>query len=177
MPVGLGKDFLVILNDNQMSISKNVGAISAYLNRTFTGEFIRGCGRKPDNSGRDSSYRTRHPEARASGRRTGQGADSPRSTVRRTRLPLWRTYRWPQLRTPDSDARKRIENGGPVLLHVITKKGLGYEPAIKNPGLVSCLSAVCARDGSAREEGGSSFVYPDCHGVRWLSLARRISGS
>ena len=36
---GLGKDFLVVLNDNQMSISKNVGAISAYLNRTFTGEF------------------------------------------------------------------------------------------------------------------------------------------
>ena len=28
-----------ILNDNQMSISKNVGAISSYLNRTFTGEF------------------------------------------------------------------------------------------------------------------------------------------
>jgi 1-deoxy-D-xylulose-5-phosphate synthase len=36
---GLGKDFLVILNDNQMSISKNVGAISAYLSRTITGEF------------------------------------------------------------------------------------------------------------------------------------------
>ncbi|MGH7209748.1 MAG: 1-deoxy-D-xylulose-5-phosphate synthase N-terminal domain-containing protein, partial [Nitrospiraceae bacterium] len=36
---GLDKDVLVILNDNQMSISKNVGAISAYLNRTFTGEF------------------------------------------------------------------------------------------------------------------------------------------
>ena len=28
----------MILNDNQMSISKNVGAISAYLNRTITGE-------------------------------------------------------------------------------------------------------------------------------------------
>ena len=39
MPVGSGKDFLVVLNDNQMSISKNVGSISAYLNRTFTGEF------------------------------------------------------------------------------------------------------------------------------------------
>ena len=35
----LSKDLLVILNDNQMSISKNVGAISAYLNRTITGEF------------------------------------------------------------------------------------------------------------------------------------------
>ena len=37
---GLQKDLLVILNDNQMSISPNVGSLSAYLNRTFTGEFI-----------------------------------------------------------------------------------------------------------------------------------------
>src|SRR5438445_2523360 len=37
---GLQKDLLVILNDNQMSISRNVGSLSAYLNRTFTGEFI-----------------------------------------------------------------------------------------------------------------------------------------
>ncbi|MEK6602895.1 MAG: 1-deoxy-D-xylulose-5-phosphate synthase N-terminal domain-containing protein, partial [Nitrospirota bacterium] len=36
----LHKNLLVILNDNQMSISKNVGSLSAYLNRTFTGEFM-----------------------------------------------------------------------------------------------------------------------------------------
>ena len=35
----LERDLVVILNDNQMSISKNVGAISAYLNRTITGKF------------------------------------------------------------------------------------------------------------------------------------------
>src|SRR2546427_5683571 len=34
------KDLLVILNDNQMSISRNVGSLSAYLNRTFTGECV-----------------------------------------------------------------------------------------------------------------------------------------
>ena len=33
---GTNKDFIVVLNDNQMSISKNVWAISAYLNRTLT---------------------------------------------------------------------------------------------------------------------------------------------
>jgi len=33
---GLQKDLLVILNDNQMSISPNVGSLSAYLNRTYT---------------------------------------------------------------------------------------------------------------------------------------------
>ena len=35
----LGTDLIVILNDNEMSISKNVGAISSYLSRIITGEF------------------------------------------------------------------------------------------------------------------------------------------
>lgn len=34
----LRKDMIVVLNDNEMSISKNVGAISAYLNRLMTGK-------------------------------------------------------------------------------------------------------------------------------------------
>ena len=34
----LKKDLIVILNDNEMSISPNVGALSAYLNRILTGE-------------------------------------------------------------------------------------------------------------------------------------------
>ncbi len=34
----LKKDMIVILNDNEMSISKNVGALSAYLNRILTGQ-------------------------------------------------------------------------------------------------------------------------------------------
>ncbi|GAF82264.1 unnamed protein product, partial [marine sediment metagenome] len=33
------KDFIVILNDNEMSISPNVGALSAYLSRIITGQF------------------------------------------------------------------------------------------------------------------------------------------
>ncbi len=37
----LKKDLIVILNDNEMSISENVGALSAYLNRILTGEFYR----------------------------------------------------------------------------------------------------------------------------------------
>ena len=54
---GLGKDFLVILNDNQMSISKNVGAISSYLNRTFTGEFYTKMRKKPGSRFGRSPYR------------------------------------------------------------------------------------------------------------------------
>ncbi|MDI6801003.1 MAG: 1-deoxy-D-xylulose-5-phosphate synthase [Thermodesulfovibrionales bacterium] len=37
----LKKDLIVILNDNEMSISPNVGALSVYLNKVLTGTFYR----------------------------------------------------------------------------------------------------------------------------------------
>ncbi len=36
----IDQDLIVILNDNEMSISRNVGALSSYLNRLMTGEFV-----------------------------------------------------------------------------------------------------------------------------------------
>ena len=35
------KDLIIILNDNEMSISPNVGAMAAYLNRIMTGQLVR----------------------------------------------------------------------------------------------------------------------------------------
>jgi len=34
------RDLIVVLNDNEMSISPNVGALSSYLNRLMTGQFV-----------------------------------------------------------------------------------------------------------------------------------------
>jgi len=36
----IDRDLIVILNDNEMSISPNVGALSSYLNRLMTGQFV-----------------------------------------------------------------------------------------------------------------------------------------
>jgi len=36
----IDQDLIVILNDNEMSISRNVGALSSYLNRLMTGQFV-----------------------------------------------------------------------------------------------------------------------------------------
>ena len=36
----LNKDLVVILNDNEMSIAENVGALSSFLSRTITSEFV-----------------------------------------------------------------------------------------------------------------------------------------
>lgn len=131
---GLGKDFLVILNDNQMSISKNVGAISAYLSRTITGEFY---GRVREETGQllgkiphigsDIQKLARRAEELA------KGAILPGLLFEE----LGFQYSGPIDGHNFEHLLPTIENAlkmkGPVLLHVITKKGLGYEPAMKNP--------------------------------------------
>ena len=131
---GLGKDFLVILNDNQMSISKNVGAISSYLNRTFTGEFYGKMReetgqllRKIPHIGSDVQKWARRAEELA------KGAILPGLLFEE----LGFTYTGPIDGHNFEHLLPTLENvlkmKGPVLLHVITKKGLGYEPAVKNP--------------------------------------------
>src|SRR5215467_1792806 len=131
---GLGKDFLVILNDNQMSISKNVGAISSYLNRTFTGEFYTKMReetghllRKIPHIGYDVEKLARRAEELA------KGAILPGLLFEE----LGFQYAGPidghnfDHLLPTLDNVLKLK--GPVLLHLITKKGLGYEPAVKNP--------------------------------------------
>ena len=131
---GLGKDFLVILNDNQMSISKNVGAISSYLNRTFTGEFYTKMReetgqllRKIPHIGSDMKKLARRAEELA------KGAILPGLLFEE----LGFQYAGPidghnfDHLLPTLDNVLKLK--GPVLLHLITKKGLGYEPAVKNP--------------------------------------------
>ena len=131
---GLGKDFLVILNDNQMSISKNVGAISSYLNRTITGDFY---GRMREETGQllgkiphigqDMQKWARRAEELA------KGAILPGLLFEE----LGFRYAGPIDGHNFEHLLPTLENvlkmKGPVLLHVVTKKGLGYEPAVNNP--------------------------------------------
>lgn len=131
---GQGRNFLVILNDNQMSISKNVGAISAYLSRTFTGEFYT---KVRDETGHLLRAIPRiGQEMEKIAKRAGELAKG-------LILPgllfeeLGFQYAGPidghnfDHLLPTLDNAIRLK--GPTLLHVITQKGLGYKPAAKNP--------------------------------------------
>ena len=131
---GLNRDLLVILNDNQMSISKNVGAISAYLNRTITGEFFdrvteetkRVLGKMPH-----------------IGEQVQRLAGRAQELVKGLLLPgllfeeLGFRYVGPIDGHQFEHLLPTLENvlklEGPTLLHVVTKKGLGYGPAMDDP--------------------------------------------
>mgnify|MGYP003487947224 FL=1 len=131
---GTNKDFIVVLNDNQMSISKNVGAISAYLNRTFTGEFYARMReetgqllRKIPHIGLEVQKIARRAEELA------KGAILPGLLFEE----LGFQYAGPIDGHNFEHLLPTLENvlkmKGPVLLHVITKKGLGYQAAMDNP--------------------------------------------
>ncbi len=130
----LQKNLVVILNDNQMSISKNVGAISAYLNRMMTGEF---CTR--------IQQETNHILGMVPhiGEPVKKIANRAQELAKGLVLPgllfeeLGFRYVGPIDGHNFEHLLPTLQNvltlNGPTLLHVITKKGLGYGPAMKDP--------------------------------------------
>jgi 1-deoxy-D-xylulose-5-phosphate synthase len=150
---GLGKDFLVILNDNQMSISKNVGALSAYLSRTFTGEFY-----------------TKVREETAHFLRAIPRIGQEMQKIARRAEELAKGLILPGLLFEELGFRyvgpidghnfehllPTLENvlklKGCTLLHVITKKGLGYTPAEKNPVWFHACPAFVRETGEASKK-------------------------
>ena len=145
----LAKDMVVILNDNQMSISRNVGAISAYLNRTFTGEFYTRL-REETSQFLETIPQIGEPVKRMAIRaeELAKGMILPGLLFEE----LGFRYVGPidghnfEHLLPTLDNVLKLK--GPTLLHVITKKGLGYEPAMKNPVWFHACPAFDAPTGS-----------------------------
>jgi 1-deoxy-D-xylulose-5-phosphate synthase len=169
---GLNRDFTVILNDNQMSISKNVGAISAYLNRTFTGEFYT---RVKEETGH---FLRAIPHI---GEEMQKMARRAEELAKGLILPgllfeeLGFRYVGPIDGHNFEQLLPTLENvlklKGPTLLHVITKKGTGYPPAMKNPVWFHACPAFVRETGEpAKKAPRSSYTQ---HAVNTLiKLAR-----
>ena len=144
----LKKDFVVILNDNQMSISRNVGAISAYLNRTFTGEFYTRLREET------SHFLENIPQIGEPVKRMAMRAEE---LAKGLLLPglLFEELGFRYVGPIDghnfehlfSTLDNVLKLKGPSLLHVITKKGLGYQPAMDNPVWFHACSAFDLKTG------------------------------
>ncbi|MGE5299492.1 MAG: 1-deoxy-D-xylulose-5-phosphate synthase [Acidobacteriota bacterium] len=130
----LKKDLIVILNDNEMSISANVGALSAYMNRILTGEFYRRF-KKETKSFLEGIPKLGAPMAKI--------AQKFEESVKGLILPgvLFEELGFDYVGPIDGhnidlliDTLKRIKpSTSPTLVHVITKKGKGYEFSEKDP--------------------------------------------
>lgn len=130
----LKSNFIIVLNDNNMSISENVGGISAYLSNIRTAEYYTGL-----KSGIENTL-NRIP---VYGDKLIRGIRNTKQGIKQFLVPgmffeeMGVTYLGPvdghnisQMVRVFRDAKKV---NGPVLVHVNTKKGKGFDPAERMP--------------------------------------------
>lgn len=130
----LKKNFVIVLNDNNMSISNNVGGMSAYLGN------LRTAASYADLKLNVTNALKRIPRV---GDGMVQAIHKTKSSIKQFVIPgmlfenMGLTYLGPvdghnisQMTRIFQDAF-RVE--GPVLVHVLTRKGMGYEPAMRHP--------------------------------------------
>lgn len=128
------KNFIIVLNDNNMSISKNVGGLSNHLNSLRTAEYYNELKEGVNNSlSRIPVY----------GERIVEKVRKTKSSIKQLIIPgmiyenMGITYLGPvdghdiAKMTKVFKEASRVE--GPVMVHCITQKGRGYMPAERYP--------------------------------------------
>ena len=135
-------DILVVLNDNNMSISPNVGGLSTYFSKIWAS--------KSYNALRENSKRvlTKIPRAWEMARRTEEhmkGLVSPGTLFEEMGFNYVGPIDGHDLPEIVSylDKLKRIK--GPKLLHIITRKGKGFSPAEDDPVGYHALNKIEAK--------------------------------
>ena len=141
------KRFIVVLNDNEWSIDKNVGAIARYFNALQTHSTY-------------ASVRNTAAEfvERIAGKAARNLAHKVESSAKNLLFPnvlfekFGLRYFGPidghdlPLLVKTFEHLKTLQE--PVVLHIITEKGRGYQPALDNPGKFHGLGAYKIEDGS-----------------------------
>lgn len=168
----LKKDLIVILNDNEMSISPNVGALSAYLNRILTGERFQKFKKET------KSFLEGIPKL---GGKAAKIAQKTEEMLKGLFLPgiLFEELGFNYVGPIDGhniehliDTFKRIKaSSSPVLIHVITKKGKGYEFSEKNPSLFHGIGPFKLETGTPI--AGTALTYSEVFGDALTELAKK----
>ena len=144
----LRRKLIVVLNDNEMSIAKNVGAMSEYLYRMRMA---------PTYSRIKRDVEVLLKNIPSIGARVAHTAERVKDSLKYLLVPgmlfedLGYTYIGPvdghQLPLLMDIFEKAKSIDGPVVIHTVTKKGLGYEPAERNAGKFHGVAPFCVETG------------------------------
>jgi 1-deoxy-D-xylulose-5-phosphate synthase len=167
----LKKDLIVVLNDNEMSIAQNVGAMSGYLARLRT----------------DPMYTKGKEELETLMRKIPVGPAMLRVGLRlRDSLKylvvpgmFFEEMGFVYLGPVDGHDIKQVTGvlqraktmKGPVLVHVLTKKGKGYKPAEDNPGRFHGVGPFDIASGDVIKKSNIPS-YTDVFGRTIIKIAR-----
>ena len=167
------KNLIVILNDNEMSISRNVGALSSFLSRKFSskkmqelrkelGDFLKSLPKFGD----DIYQLAKRTE------------ESLKTLV--TPSMLFEAFNFEYFGPINGHKLNHLIDilnnikylNEPVLLHVYTQKGKGYEPAEKNPVHFHGCTQFEVETGNCIDKKSVHPSYTEVFGNTMVQLAR-----
>lgn len=147
-------DMLVILNDNEMSISDNIGGLSNHLAKILSSQAYRNV---RDNSKKILSHLPGAWTIARLAEGYAKGIIAPTTLFE----ALGWNYIGPidghDLPTLIATLRNMRNLAGPQFLHVITKKGKGFAPAEKNPTAYHAISKLETNNDKANGNGSPSY--------------------
>lgn len=165
---------VIILNDNEMSISRNVGALMKHLGNMRASTQYR--------QTRDS-VQEKLESSGALGTALANFGRNMKESMKQFVLP--RTMIFEQLgilcTAPidghDIGALKEtlglvLAADAPVLMHVVTKKGAGYEPAVRNPEKFHGIAPYDIATGEVRKKPAAAPSYTSVFGKALAEEAR-----
>ena len=170
----LQKKIIVILNDNEMSISENVGALSEYLCRLRT---------DPTYSHLKTDVESLIKSIPTIGEPVAKTVRRVKDTLKYFLAPgmLFEQLGFTYIGPVDGhnldglidimERAKKIDK--PVLMHVITKKGKGYLPAETNPDKFHGTSAFEITTGEKIKVEGAPKTYTEVFGDTLVKIAEK----
>jgi 1-deoxy-D-xylulose-5-phosphate synthase len=169
----LNKDLIVILNDNGMSIAQNVGALSSFLSRKLTGptmvflkKQVEGLLRSFPGIGGDLvTWAKKGEESFKAFFTPGMLFEALKFNY----LGPVKGHRLDHL----IETLNNVKNlKGPILVHVLTTKGKGYEPAESDPTGFHGLGRFDPDTGEAKKSVSEVPSYTQVFGETMVRLAR-----
>lgn len=164
----LKNDMIVILNDNEMSIAKNTGALSSYLNRIMTGEFVSRFREefKKIAAKRPAVYKTaRYLEEAIKGLLT------PGMLFEELGFQYFGPIDGHDIENLIDTLRNVKRLKGPLLIHTVTRKGKGYPYAEDDPERFHGISTFELTTGEPTKSGAKT--YTDIFGDTIIDLAQK----
>lgn len=162
---GVKADMIVVLNDNDMSISPNVGAMNKYLARILTGKIVTGAreGTK--------SVLSKVPSMLELARRTEEhvkGMVVPCTLFEELGFNYFGPVDGHDVKSLTDVLTNMRGLKGPLFLHVVTKKGYGYKYAEQDPLAMHAMTPFDPKTGkSLKSSKSNSPTYTQVFG-QWL---------
>nr|WP_038041162.1 1-deoxy-D-xylulose-5-phosphate synthase [Thermodesulfobacterium hveragerdense] len=165
------EDLLVVLNDNEMSIAPNVGALSSFISKRLTGNLVRFIKREIESI----SHKVPGGENLLSLLKKGEELLKVAITPGALFTALNFEYVGPVDGHNLEELIKVLNNlkslKGPVLLHVITKKGKGYPYAEADPETFHGIGPFEIKTGKPLKSPNSPPSYTEIFGRTMIRLA------